>query len=130
MTLKERLEEYLEKHTDRHNTKWLSSRDKLLWSDILEATKFLPESAVPKQRCWHIINDVWSIPVCPVDHIPVRWWDNRYNIYSSLSAKSRCTETAKKCRATRKKTREALHGRPMSERALYRSEVMSFTKRE
>jgi hypothetical protein len=88
MELKQKLQNYLVANTDRHNTKWLNSRDPELWVSILNATSFLPETAAPKQRCWHIINDSYAIPTCPITGNNVKWQDNRYLTYSSISAAS------------------------------------------
>ena len=57
-----------------------------LWEKILHATSFLPETAAPKQRVWHILNDVWAIPKCPETNQEVKWFDNRYLTYASLKA--------------------------------------------
>lgn len=59
-----------------------------LWEQVLSQTKFLPLNALPKQRIWHIINDVWEIPTCPVTGQQVKWWENRYLTTSSRSAKA------------------------------------------
>jgi hypothetical protein len=48
------------------------------WQQILEKTSFLPDTAKPKQRVWHIINDTYEIPKCPITHKYVKWWENRY----------------------------------------------------
>jgi hypothetical protein len=68
-------------------TRYLYKTHPELWERIIKITGFLPESAKPKQRFWHILNDVWSIPLCPITQIPVKWWENRYLITSSRSAK-------------------------------------------
>lgn len=129
MSLKSRLDSYLVIHTDRHRTKWLKSRDHKLWGDIVAATQFLSDSAVPKQRCWHILNEVWEIPLCPVDRIPVSWFDNRYLTYSSRSAKSRCSVYIERKVQTQRANKEALSGCDMSLREIYRKEVWRHTKR-
>jgi hypothetical protein len=70
-------------------TRYLYKTHPELWERIIKTTEFLPESAKPKQRFWHILNDVWSIPLCPITQIPVKWWENRYLITSSRSAKGK-----------------------------------------
>lgn len=70
-------------------TRYLYKTHPELWERIIKITGFLPESAKPKQRFWHILNDVWSIPLCPITQIPVKWWENRYLITSSRSAKGK-----------------------------------------
>ena len=34
--------------------------------------------------------------MCPIDNIPVKWFDNRYLTYASLSAKARCSKVTEK----------------------------------
>ena len=70
-------------------TRYLYKTHPELWERIIKTTGFLPESAKPKQRFWHILNDVWSIPLCPITQSPVKWWENRYLITSSRSAKGK-----------------------------------------
>lgn len=121
--LKERIEKYLEENTDRHNTKWLCARDAKLWNDIISVTVFL-EDPYPKQRIWHILNDIWEIPKCPVDNIDLKWFDNRYLKYSSQSAKARCPEFNKH----RTDVARARRGVIVSERQEYRNAVWKHTK--
>lgn len=59
-----------------------------LWKQIVLATAFLPDSALPKQRIWHVLNDTWSIPVCPITKKEVKWWENRYLKTLNRSAKT------------------------------------------
>ena len=70
-------------------TRYLYKTHPELWEQIIKSTDFLPESAKPKQRIWHILNDVWSIPLCPITKNPVKWWENRYLITSSRIAKGK-----------------------------------------
>lgn len=106
--MKQKLIEYLENSPDSYNknaTRYLYKKDPELWKWIVKSTSFLPTTAKPKQRIWHIINDVNSIPLCPVDNIPVKWHENRYLTYSSASAKARCPEHKNRRLATyREKT--------------------------
>ena len=103
--MKQKLIDYLENSPESYNknaTRYLYNREPELWQWILESTAFLPNTAKPKQRIWHIINGINSIPLCPVDKIPVRWYENRYLTYSSGSAKARCLEHAKRRQITYK----------------------------
>jgi len=59
-----------------------------LWDQIVKKTHFLPDNALPKQRIWHILNEVWNIPVCPVTGQQVKWWENRYLKTIDRSAKT------------------------------------------
>lgn len=70
-------------------TRYLFKTHPELWQQILEKTSFLPETAKPKQRIWHILNDVYEIPLCPIENTPVKWHDNRYLITSSRTAKQK-----------------------------------------
>ena len=103
--MKQKLIDYLANVPDSYNknaTRYLYKKEPELWKWVLESTSFLPEDALPKQRIWHILNNINSIPLCPVDNIPVEWWENRYLTYSSRSAKARCPEHKKRRLSTYK----------------------------
>lgn len=93
MKLKNQLEEYLNQFengfNDRHAIRYLCKRNPKLWKNILNKTGFLPVDAKPKQRCWHILNEMYEIPKCPVTNEIVKWYDNRYLTYSSKDAKTK-----------------------------------------
>ena len=59
-------------------TRYLYKTHPELWTDIINATAFLPVTAKPKQRIWHIVNNIYEIPLCPVTNQPVKWHENRY----------------------------------------------------
>jgi hypothetical protein len=59
-------------------TRYLYKTHPDLWQQILDATMFLSETAKPKQRIWHIINEVYRIPLCPITNKEVKWHENRY----------------------------------------------------
>lgn len=69
-------------------TRYLYKTHPDLWTEIVVATSFLPENAVPKQRVWHILNDVWSIPKCPITNSDVKWFENRYLATANRTAKT------------------------------------------
>lgn len=73
----------------RNAIRWLKNRDPILWRNILETTNFLPENAKPKQRCWHILNEIYERPTCPQTREFVKWWENRYLKFISQSAKAK-----------------------------------------
>lgn len=54
-------------------TRYLYKSHPDIWQQILDKTTFLPTDAMPKQRIWHILNDVWEIPVCPITGQQVKW---------------------------------------------------------
>lgn len=58
-----------------------------LWNQIVEKTNFLPYNSMPKQRVWHILNDVWEIPKCPIEGIDLKWNEKAYLETSSRSAR-------------------------------------------
>lgn len=69
-------------------TRYLYKTHPDLWKEILDITSFLPVNAFPKQRVWHILNNVWEIPTCPVTGENVNWFENRY-----LKTKDRTSKT-------------------------------------
>lgn len=69
-------------------TRYLYKTHPDLWQDIVEKTNFLPYDSMPKQRIWHILNDVWKIPRCPITNLEVKWWENRYLETINRSAKA------------------------------------------
>jgi hypothetical protein len=70
-------------------TKMLRNTNPELWSKILEVTSFLPSNAKPKQRVWHILNEKYSIEVCPVTGDALRWNEKDYRRFSSIEAKNK-----------------------------------------
>jgi hypothetical protein len=44
---------------------------------------------MPKQRVWHILNDVWEIPKCPIEGVDLRWNEKAYLETSSRTARIR-----------------------------------------
>lgn len=92
-------------------TRYLYKTHPKLWQQILNQTIFLPGNAKAKQRIWHILNDVFTIPICPETGKLVKWHENRYLTFVSNSAKAsyqnklgiynnRSTETNEKRRQT------------------------------
>lgn len=88
---KHELEQYLSKFddgfSDRHAIRWLYKRNPNLWDQITALTEFLPYNSKPKQRCWHILNDCYIRPLCPVSGEYVKWWENRYLKFINRSSK-------------------------------------------
>ena len=70
-------------------TKMLRKTHPDLWNEVLEQTKFLPKTALPKQRIWHILNECNIRPTCPITGEFVKWCEKKYNTYSSLEAKNK-----------------------------------------
>lgn len=69
-------------------TRYLYKTHPALWQQVVNKTSFLPDVAKAKQRIWHVLNDVYEIPLCPVENVPVKWWENRYLTTSSRAAKT------------------------------------------
>ena len=70
-------------------TRYLYKTHPELWQEILDATNFLPSDAKPKQRVWHILNDTYTRPTCPITREYVKWYENRYLGTINLSAKTK-----------------------------------------
>ena len=68
-------------------TRYLYKTHPALWQQIVNYTDFLPSLAKPKQRIWHILNDVYTVPRCPIKNVELKWWENRYLTTSSPSAR-------------------------------------------
>jgi len=68
-------------------TRYLYKTHLDLWGEILEKTSFLPNSAKPKQRVWHILNDCYFRPICPITGEFVKWNECLYFTTSSRRAK-------------------------------------------
>jgi hypothetical protein len=69
-------------------TRYLYKTHPELWQHVVEKTSFLPSTALAKQRVWHITNDMWEIPTCPITGTQVKWWENRYLKTSNRTAKT------------------------------------------
>jgi hypothetical protein len=68
-------------------TRYLYKTHPELWDQIVEKTNFLPYDSMPKQRVWHILNDVWEIPKCPIEGVNLRWNEKAYLETSSRTAR-------------------------------------------
>lgn len=68
-------------------TRYLYLKQPDLWHAIVYITDFLPADAMPKQRVWHILNDIYTRPTCPVTGLYVKWFENRYLEYIDQRAK-------------------------------------------
>lgn len=90
MDLKERLEQIMNNDItcNKSATKYLYKRNPEIWQEVLNLTQFLPPDAKAKRRIWHIMNDVWEIPKCPITNLEVKWWDNRYLGTANTSART------------------------------------------
>lgn len=89
--MKNTIKQIIESDTsyNKSATRYLYKSHPELWQQILSVTAFLPTDAKPKQRVWHILNDVYTRPVCPITGKNVRWCENRYLGTFNRSAKSR-----------------------------------------
>jgi hypothetical protein len=78
--MKNTLKNIIENDTsyNKSATRYLYKTHPELWLEIKSKTEFLPEDAKPKQRVWHILNEVYYRPTCPITGEYVKWWENRY----------------------------------------------------
>lgn len=74
---------------NKNITRYLYKTHPDLWKQILDITSFLSSDAKPKQRVWHILNDIYIRPTCPITGEYVKWWENRYLETANRSAKSK-----------------------------------------
>lgn len=70
-------------------TRYLSKTHPELWNKILEITSFLPKDAKPKQRVWHVLNEKYSIELCPITGEALRWNEKDYRRFASIEAKNK-----------------------------------------
>ena len=70
-------------------TRYLSKTHPELWDKILEITSFLPKDAKPKQRVWHVLNEKYSIELCPITGEALRWNEKDYRRFASIEAKNK-----------------------------------------
>ena len=73
---------------NKNATRYLYKQHPELWQEILTLTAFLPTAAKAKQRVWHVLNDVYERPICPITGEFVKWWENRYLETINRSAKT------------------------------------------
>ena len=82
MSTKIQLQDYLSQYSGGYNNtgaiRWLWKNNPILWKNVLSNTSFLPETALPKQRCWHILNDIYSLMFEPDSTTLCRWQGSRY----------------------------------------------------
>lgn len=60
-----------------------------LWNDIVAVTAFLPTDSKPKQRIWHILNECYVRPVCPISNEYLPWREKRYAKFYDVDAKNK-----------------------------------------
>ena len=78
-----------DKSYNKSVTRYLYKTHPELWQQILLATNFLPEDALAKQRVWHILNDIYSRPTCPITGEFLKWLEKKYVAFSSMEAKNK-----------------------------------------
>jgi len=106
--MKHELNEIIQNDNSRNKnaTRYIRKSHPKLWQQILNATAFLPLDAKPKQRIWHILNDVFERPKCPVTGEYVKWWENRYLETVNKSAASTLCNRQNKRNTNSKDTNE------------------------
>lgn len=70
-------------------TRYLYKTHPELWDQVIVVTSFLPQDAKPKQRVWHILNDRYDNPICPITGELLRWKENDYLKFSSIKSKNK-----------------------------------------
>lgn len=78
---------------NKNATRMLKKTHPKLWNEILQVTNFLPLDSKPKQRIWHILNDKYERPQCPITGEYTKWWENRYLETANRSAKATLMNT-------------------------------------
>jgi hypothetical protein len=86
-----------DKTYNKSATRYLYKSHPHLWKDILNTTNFLPDDAKAKQRVWHILNDIFERPVCPITGKYVKWHENRYLETVDRHAKGKLALKRGKC---------------------------------
>lgn len=86
-SLNQYLSNYDRGYKHRNAIRWLKNRDKELWNTIIKLTSFLTDPK-PKQRCWHILNDIYERPTCPQTGEYTNWFEDRYLTFITMSAKT------------------------------------------
>lgn len=80
--------------------RWLSKNDPVLWNKIVESTSFLPIYAEPKQRCWHILNNIFEIVLTIDTGSPAKWCGSRYVMFSKRGESNKNPTSNQKRRET------------------------------
>ena len=68
-------------------TRYLRRTHSELWSSIVAVTSFLPDTSLPKQRVWHVLNDVYERPICPITGEYLKWNEKQYFSTANRRAK-------------------------------------------
>lgn len=77
------------------------AKRKMYENMIILQTPFLPQNATLQQRGWHILNDVNSVPKCPVCNGKLKFQrTNRYSKYCSYACVANSDETKVKKQET------------------------------
>lgn len=102
MKIKELLSEYLLKYKNGYNNtgavRWLYRNDSILWERVLRETSFLPATAAPKQRVWHILNDSNERVLLLNSTEEATWQGSYYRMYKGVGSQMKdpaCKERAK-----------------------------------
>ena len=86
-----------DKSYNKSATRYLYKTHPELWKEILEVTNFLPNDAKAKQRVWHVLNDLFERPKCPITGEYVKWHENRYLETADRHAKGKLALKRGKC---------------------------------
>lgn len=68
-------------------TRLFKTQHRDLYAQVSKLTSFLPATATPTRRVFHIVNNLPSIPVCKQCHVELCFWNKNTNQYSSVCSK-------------------------------------------
>ena len=65
------------------------------YAHIIDATSYLPPSATPLQRCYHVVHDLAAIPVCPECQAADRKWEPTTKRYAATCGSKQCVTSVR-----------------------------------
>lgn len=68
-------------------TRYLYKTHPVIWANVINRTAFLPLTAKPKQRVWHILHGVTEVPRCPITNYELKWAEKAYLTTANRTAK-------------------------------------------
>ena len=90
----------LQGHKRRNTLRYLSKNNPTLWEEMVSLTSFLPGNASAPRRAWHIMNDIYEIPTCPISLAEVGWIGFEHGYKKHSDKRSRYEGIAKTLRET------------------------------
>ena len=88
MEVKTLLLKYLSNYKNGYNNtgamRWLYVNDPDLWGALISATNFLHDTALPKQRAWHVLNDVYERVLRQDSTEEATWQGSKYFMFKGV----------------------------------------------